>query len=614
MPTGVELQLFDGATPAASVSNIQAQWWDVEQPKDMSRPVGKAIVSTDSNGYIYLDLSNVTGLAPTESGFLLLYKLDGTDHKDSPLFAGKVATSTITSGVDMYYYDSGWTRPSDWLALPEVLVTDQKFVGLHAVYPENSNFVALSAEGAYTVDWGDGTTENFASGVVAQRNIDYAATALNGTECSRGYKQAIITVTPQAGHNLTKLDLHRKHTQAGLQAYSSGFVDIALASALLTDLRLGFQTPGGTTVIRFSWLEQVNIVRSNLKQCVSLLSLARRLMSIVDLATSTDAASTSAVTFTASTNVVNHTGHGRINGESVIFSVINTTTGIAVDTRYFIINRTADTYQLSNTYAGAALPLTNNGTGTAAYGTNFSGMFSSCSSLQTIPLFDTSSGTALNSMFSSCTSLQTIPLLDTSNGVVFSSMFSGCSSLQSVPLLNIANGTALNSMFSSCTSLQTIPLLNTASGTNFNSMFSICSSLQSVPLLNTSSGTKFDFMFTDCFSLQTIPLLDTSNGNPFSNMFSGCHALRSLPLLNVANGTDFTGMFSNCNSLERGALSGTKFTISYTGCKLSGAELNRIYENLGTPASAQTITVSNNWGTASDNPALVPTNWTVSGS
>jgi hypothetical protein len=51
-------------------------------------------------------------------------------------------------------------------------------------------------------------------------------------------------------------------------------------------------------------------------------------------------------------------------------------------------------------------------------------------------------------------------------------MFSGCTSLQSVPLFNIATGSNLTNMFLNCTSLQSLPPFNmfsaTASGATSN--------------------------------------------------------------------------------------------------------------------------------------------------
>ena len=598
MPTGVSLQLFDVSTPRASLTGIQACWWDVTEPKDFNSPIGKSnLVTTDASGFISLDLSNVTGLASGEDGFLLVYKLDGADHRESLIFAGKVTTSTVGSGVDMYYYDSGWTRPASWLSMPDPGSGEEKFVGLHAVY-EDSNFVALSATGAYTINWGDGSGDiNTASGVTAERSIAYAdapntsdvgiaearactfqdsgdtatLTAhgfLNGAKVSFSvinsttgistytryyvvgqtantfqvaatiggtalalttngtgsvytpvHRQVIVTLTMQAAGTFTSLNLHVKHSQSLLQVYSSGFLDIGLSGSLLTDLRLAVQLPSNTTqVISFSLLKRLSIVNSDLRQLQNLFYICRNLREIGAFVTSAAASVSAACTFQDSGDTVTLTAHGFRNGDTAIFSAVVTTTGITAYTQYFVVGATANTFQVSASYGGSALALTTDGTGTSVRGTNFSFMFSSCPSLQTVPLF------------------------------------------------------------------------NTAAGTAFSFMFSSCSSLQTVPLFNTAAGTIFSFMFRNCPSLQTVPLFNT------------------------AAGTTFSSMFSSCPSLKSGALSGTTRGVSYSGCQLSAASLNEIYTNLGTAAGAQTITVTNNWGTATDDPSIATAKgWTVTG-
>jgi hypothetical protein len=97
------------------------------------------------------------------------------------------------------YYESvynSYQRPSEWLALPTLTEGEQKVVGLYAIYPSNSTFVAFTCAGNYTVNWGDGTTEDFDASTIAQRNIQYESFS-GQTETFRGYKQCIITITPQ---------------------------------------------------------------------------------------------------------------------------------------------------------------------------------------------------------------------------------------------------------------------------------------------------------------------------------------------------------------------------------------------------------------------------------
>jgi hypothetical protein len=684
MPTGVNLRLFDGTIPRSNLTGIQALWWDVTEPKDASEPVGKSsLVTTDSDGYINLDLSNVTGLVPGEYGFLMLYKLDVSNHQDSLIFSGKVQTSTITSGIDMYYYDSGWTRPASWLALPTVLSSDEKFVGLHAVYPEG-NFVALSATGNYVINWGDGTGDiNVNSGVTAEKEILWAnapansdvgiadaiactftdsgdtvgvtahgrlnneivafstinsttgistytsyyvvnktadtfqlATTAGGSAITLTtdgtgyvytpkYRQVIVTLTPQGGQYLTSLNLHVKHSSQANGGYSSQFLDIVLSGQYLTDLRLSVLTPGASgQLVRFQSLQQFSMLNSNLKQCEYLFYSCTVLKSIPSFVTSSDPASSASVTFTDAGDLVTHVGHGRLNGDIVIFSAINSTTGIATYTRYFIINKTADTYQVSAGYGSTAISLSTNGTGTAVYGTSFSFLFAGCASLLTIPLFNassviyfyemfyscssldsiprinTSAGLLCHYMFYACSALVTIPLLDMSANVNFNNMFTSCYSLQAVPLLNTAAGTTFSYMFYGCSSLTTIPKIDTSQGTNFNNMFMYDSSFISIPRLNTMNGTLFTNMFNGCGSLITIPLLDTSSGTNLSGMFNSCQALMAVPMLYAAAASNTSSIFSNCSSLSSAALKNTSRSIDYSYEKLSASALNTIYTNL----------------------------------
>jgi len=121
-------------------------------------------------------------------------------------------------------------------------------------------------------------------------------------------------------------------------------------------------------------------------------------------------------------------------------------------------------------------------------------------------------------------------------------------------------------------------------------------------------------MFSNCTSLTSVPLLNTAAGTNFSSMFSNCTSLTSVPLLNTAAGTNFSIMFSRCTSLSSGALANTKISIQYLNCKLSAAALNEIYTNLYGPVTSKTITVTGNWGTASDDPSIATAKgWTVTG-
>lgn len=168
-----------------------------------------------------------------------------------------------------------WERPSDWLPMPSVLATEQKFVGLLAVNNRDSNWVAFSCSGAYTVNWGDGSSpQNFSSGSVASRNIAWADVS-SGTLTSEGFRQCLITVTPQAANNITAFSLDRKHSSAGSSAYSTGWLDVVISSPNLSSAPMF----GGTLVAparrlrRARWLSYDGNTISNSTQFTGLANL-----------------------------------------------------------------------------------------------------------------------------------------------------------------------------------------------------------------------------------------------------------------------------------------------------------------------------------------------------
>ena len=65
-----------------------------------------------------------------------------------------------------------WVRNPSWSALTAVGSSEEKFAGIVAVFPQGS-YLALSAAGNYTVNWGDGASENVNTGVTANKLYDF---------------------------------------------------------------------------------------------------------------------------------------------------------------------------------------------------------------------------------------------------------------------------------------------------------------------------------------------------------------------------------------------------------------------------------------------------------
>ena len=398
----------------------------------------------------------------------------------------------------------GYQRPSDWIAMPSIDPSEQKVAALFLVGDHDSNFVAFRCSGAYTVDWGDGTTENFASNTTAQHNYVYSDLSASTEFGPTGSKsrQAMIVITPQAGQNLTAISFNYRHSALST-TYTTPILEILLSAPNCTSLLFG-NTTGNLTS-----LEQCTILSHN----------------------------------------------------------------------------TTSMYQ----------------------------MFNTCRALQSVPLFDTSSVTSMYQMFYACSALQSVPLFDTSSVTSMYQMFYACSALQSVPLFDTSSVTSMFQMFLSCTSLQSVPLFDTSSVSNMGGMFHSCPSLQSVPLFDTSSVTNMGLMFLNCYALQSVPLFDTGSVTSMYQMFATCLSLQTIPALDCSTSTNMTNFAINCNGLKRCQATGIKVSTSFANCTLGPDELNEIYTNLAT-VTGKTITVSGNYGTASDNPAIATAKgWTVTG-
>ena len=135
------------------------------------------------------------------------------------------------------------------------------------------------------------------------------------------------------------------------------------------------------------------------------------------------------------------------------------------------------------------------------------------------------------------------------NATSMINMFNGCTSLQSVPLFNTSNVTSMTNMFYNCLSLKSVPLFNTTNVTNMQNMFYGCYSLQSVPLFNTINVTNMSLMFYNCQSLNFIPaFITTAVTTDFTTFSNDCNSLNRILM-----GFNRTVALKNCQ-LSKDAL------------------------------------------------------------
>lgn len=163
-------------------------------------------------------------------------------------------------------------------------------------------------------------------------------------------------------------------------------------------------------------------------------------------------------------------------------------------------------------------------------------------------------------MFKDCTSLLEVLGANTNltGGSGISSthhMFSGCSNLTSIVLFDTYYVSSMPGMFKDCTSLTSIPLFPTEGVTSMSEMFSGCTALTSVPLLDTQSTRTMLNMFYNCSSLTTLPTFNTSRVEMMEGMCYGCSSLTQIPSFDVSNVASVQQAFYGCRYVQSGALS-----------------------------------------------------------
>jgi len=430
----------------------------------------------------------------------------------TPLF-----TTTPTSSAD-------WVRPADWLTLPSA--TANSVVGLYAVLDQTENYVTVQMQTAdastYTINWGDGNSTTAASNTIIAYNYDYNNAALNGTLSTRGYKQAIITITPQSGKVFTFCNIANKPTTPSLAGSpSSGWLDL--------NINLPNLTSGGTRLA----------IGANIGMLPRLLER------------------------------VNIVSWGAINNTSEMFR---------------------------NTFSLASL---NETEWNFANITNASSMFFS-SGIQKLNCenWDMGKTTSLTNLFRDCINLQSVKCStwNLSACGAIDQVFMGCGPLEDVNISNwnVSNVQLFSYAFQGCRSLRNINVAswNTSKATTINNMFELAQSLTDVITTN--------WNLSACTNA--------------SNLFNGCGNLRKVGPLNLSNVANLGGSFAaNCNSLANVAISGIKTSVNFSNCQMSATTLNTLYTNLSTVVG-QTITVTGNYGTASDDPTIAQNKgWTVTG-
>jgi len=555
-----------------------------------------------------------------------------------------------------------YIRNPVWLSLDTVNATDQKVVGLHRI-DKSANFVSLlctTNTGTYTVNWGDGVTENIASNTQAYHEYDYNDSDITNdtrgavtftdsgdliTRNNHGYQNGMAIsfaeITSTTGIILNKEYYVINSTTNTFQISNS----VNGSAVALTTDGSGYILPYKQVLVTITPTTG-NLLTIDFFRKHNQTGLQNYSTGWLDIIIAMPNMSTNGLKIGGFSSIV----HGNLDKITALTPVVqntnqylfyNCSTLRKIDFVSLTVSGVATSEMFRNCYnLLEAPPMTTTGT------TNWLSTFNACYNLNSVPKYDLSAATTTSSMFNTCRSLREIPNLGiTSTCTNSSSMFNNCYSLQIVPLMDFSGCTTVANMFTTCTALITIPPFNFSSATTASSLFSGCSSLKYVPSLNLNVCTTFDSMFNLCVSLIYVPKLWTSwagSGNvSIATMFQNCSSLiEAPPLDNLTPITVATSAFSNCASLVRisafslgsvivtanlntifqncfslqeNNVTGAIRTHSIANGKMSATALNNYYTNLGT-GTTYTLTVSGNYGTTGDDPTIATAKgWTVSG-
>jgi BspA type Leucine rich repeat region (6 copies) len=340
----------------------------------------------------------------------------------------------------------GWTRPPDWLPT-NVAVGEQKIQCLLHLggvgSPESDRVHTIYQTGAYTVNWGDGTTpQNFGAGVTSTHLYD--PNNLTGPLTSTGRKQALVTITAQAGQTLQYINFAQPYY--GGKNWQSSVVEVVVGPGINN-----FYTGGVCP-----WLERIEFLTPMVMASGnSMFSNIRSLREIIG---------TVSVTGTSADYMFQ--GCASLVKLPIILTP-NITTAI-------------------NMFSGCTLlpSIPSFYTGKIA---NWSSMFNACASLVEATL-DLVAATNITNLFSGCFLLRTVTLSNMALVQNANGLFTSCYALRETNPLDLSGVTSaanLVGLVANCTNLRKLPFL-AGKGPRFT--FTVNSTIL--------AGTELDALYT----------------------------------------------------------------------------------------------------------------------
>lgn len=191
-------------------------------------------------------------------------------------------------------------------------------------------------------------------------------------------------------------------------------------------------------------------------------------------------------------------------------------------------------------------------------GINADGMFLNCNELEAIPFdFDFSGLTNITNIFGSCYKLAELPdNIDLRSCTMANYAFQYCKALIYMPELKNSNRiTASAGMFQYSGIEEMYPILDLSSSTNTVDLFRGCTMLREAPVtLKLDNTGTIQRLFETCTSMVSAPSsIYAPKATNAQYTFSGCNSLRKAPTsINLPVVENAVGLFQNCSSMTHG--------------------------------------------------------------
>ena len=438
---------------------------------------------------------------------------DGIDNvvKQSDVFKKKMASIVSAKGIPTYETDS-LDKIVHNINLLGVAVThndevDENMIDIRKTCPSGCIQLLCSDERtarvrftvwtldskAYTVNWGDGTSNTYNNGQLA----DHTYRLGTGQSFKGSNTQFVATISALGGNVIYRF-----------QAYDNPeILWFASKDVYFTNIDCMFSRFSYTDGYSPQNMKYVDIIGGSLKSantsatgvfrsCKSL----ERITGVIDLSTATK----TEYMFSQCSKLVN------------IPDVLD-------------ISQSTSTYQ----------------------------MFYNCSVLQKVPdVLDLRKSENCSYMYYGCYQLRALPeVINLESCTNIHQMFYQCKALSRVPeLKNATNVTDAYNAFYGCEKLEEVyPILNLPNCTRMEGMYDNCVSLIDAPsTINMTSVENIDKMFLNCSSLQTSPrVINAPNCKIANRVFAGCASLVKAPVsVSIPMATSCYGFFENCKSLK----------------------------------------------------------------